>query len=133
MNPIKFRTRHGPEWYIQQGLIEYLTIRDWCVEVTNGNVYQVGFPDLFLAHKKYGTRWVDCKNPDMYTFTPAQKIKWPLWDSFGVGIWILTAATKTEYDKLFAPPNWRDYWKPEWTEEAEAAKRIVEDLNNADD
>ena len=131
MNPMNLRSRHGPEWRIQQALIAYLSVRDWCVEVTNGNIYQVGFPDLFLAHKTYGTRWVDCKNPDRYTFTPAQKIKWPLWDSYGVGIWIITGATDIEYAKLMGPPNWRDYWKPEWTEEAEKRKRLVEDLRNA--
>jgi len=133
MNPFRFRNRHGPEWHIQQMLIEYLSVREWCVEVTNGNIYQVGFPDLYLAHAKYGTRWVDVKNPERYTFTPAQRIKWPLWDSFGVGIWILTAANKDEYDKLFGPPNWKSYWKDKWTEDAKRAKNLVEDLNSADD
>jgi hypothetical protein len=108
-------------------------VRDWCVEVTNGNIYQVGFPDLFLAHKTYGTRWVDVKNLDRYTFTPAQKIKWPLWTEYGVGIWILTAASDAEYQKLFGPPNWRDYWKDSWTEEAERRKRLVKDLRDAKD
>jgi hypothetical protein len=27
-------------------------------------------------------------------------------------IWILTAATQEQYDLLFKPPNWRDFWKP---------------------
>ena len=133
MNPLKFRSRHGPEWKIQQAFIEFLEIRKWIVEVTNGNIYQVGFPDLFLAHQKYGTRWVDCKNPKQYTFTPAQKIKWPLWHDYGVGIWIITAATNDEYDKLFGPPNWQSYWKDQWTEEAEARKTLIEDLRKADD
>jgi hypothetical protein len=37
-----------------------------------------------------------------------------VWEAFGIGIWILTAATQAEYDKLFAPPNWCDYWKASW-------------------
>ena len=49
-----------------------------------------------------------------YSFTRKQKIKWPIWERYGCGIWILTAATQVEYDKLFAPPNWREYWKPSW-------------------
>ena len=24
------------------------------------------------------------------------------------------ADNKEEYDKLFGPPNWRDYWKKSW-------------------
>jgi hypothetical protein len=41
-------------------------------------------------------------------------LKWPLWDHFGIGIWILTAATQEEYDKLFGLPNWKDYWRDSW-------------------
>lgn len=133
MNPIKIRSKHGPEWRIQQDLISFLEIRKWVVEVTNGNIYQVGFPDLFLVHKKYGTRWVDVKNPERYTFTPAQKLKWPLWHEHGVGIWILTAATADEYDKLFAEPNWKAYWKPQWDKELAERKTLVQDLRDATD
>jgi hypothetical protein len=49
-----------------------------------------------------------------YNFTKAQKIKWPVWEKFGVGIWILTGADQENYDKLFQSPNWRDYWKDSW-------------------
>jgi hypothetical protein len=133
MKPFKFRPRHGPEWRIQQDLIEYLRIRDWLVEVTHGNIYQIGFPDLFLAHKKYGTRWVDVKNEERYTFTAAQREKWPIWDSFGVGVWILTAANEENYQRLFQPPNWRAYWKASWTEEAERQKRLIQELRDAKD
>ena len=31
-----------------------------------------------------------------------KKQKWPVWEAYGIGIWILTAATQAEYDKLFA-------------------------------
>lgn len=103
---------HGPEWYIQRDLKEFLRARQWQVEQTHGNLFQTGFPDLYVAHLKWGQRWIDCKNPAAYSFTPAQRQKWPVWDSFGIGIWILTAASQEEYDKLFGPPNWRDYWKP---------------------
>jgi len=106
--------RHGPEWYIQRDVIAMLDARGWLVEHTHGNLYQTGFPDLFIAHTKWGQRWVDCKQPKRYTFTKAQKVKWPCWELKGVGIWIMTAATQEQYDVLFAPPNWRNYWKASW-------------------
>ena len=107
--------REGPEHKIQRDLIDYLRVRGWLVEVMHGNAFQRGIPDLYLFHKKWGSRWVDVKNPENYCFTKAQKLKWPMWEKAGLGIWILTAATQSEYDKLFDLPNWRDYWKPSWS------------------
>jgi hypothetical protein len=104
-------SKHGPEWYIQKDLIEFLDTRQWMVERTHGNMYQTGFPDLYIAHERWGQRWIDCKNPERYCFTKDQRRKWPLWEKKGIGIWILVAATQEEYDKLFQPPNWRNYWK----------------------
>lgn len=108
------KAKHGPEWYIQKDLKEFLETRGWVVEVMHGNAFQRGIPDLYLFKKGFGERWVDVKHPEKYSFTKAQRIKWPHWDNKGIGIWILTAATQFEYDKLFAPPNWKDYWKPSW-------------------
>jgi len=108
------RAKHGPEWHIQKDVIAFLQARGWLVEVMHGNAFQKGIPDLWVHHPKWGGRWIDCKNPESYSFTKAQRRKWPIWDHFGVGIWILTAATQEEYDKLFALPNWRDYWKDSW-------------------
>jgi len=108
------RPAHGPEWCIQQALIAFLKARGWHVEHTHGNLYQTGFPDLYVMHEKWGTRWIDCKQPKKYTFTKAQRLKWPLWAAKGTGIWILTAASQEEYDKLFRPPNWRGYWRESW-------------------
>lgn len=109
------RPAHGPEFFIQRDLVKYLEVRKWLVERMIGNAFQQGIPDLFLYHPKWGYRWVDVKRPGKnYSFTKAQKLKWPVWDSFGVGIWILTAATQEEYDKLFQPPNWKAFWKASW-------------------
>lgn len=110
------RAKHGPEFKIQGALIEYLKARRWYVERMIGNAFQVGVPDLYVAHPKYGTRWIDVKNPGKYSFTKAQKLKWPIWEAHGIGIWIPTAPTQAEYDKLFALPNWRRYWKDSWGE-----------------
>ena len=108
------KPREKPEHKIQVALVEYLEVRGWLVEVIHGNAFQKGIPDLYLFHTRFGPRWVDTKQPGKYSFTKAQKRKWPLWDHYGIGIWILTAATQEEYDKLMAPPNWREYWKDSW-------------------
>ncbi len=108
------RPKHGPEWYIQRDLMTFMRTRGWLVERMTGNMFQVGIPDLYCFHPKWGERWIDVKNPGKYSFTDDQKKKWPIWDSFKVGIWILTAADQIEYDKLFAPPNWKTFWKPSW-------------------
>lgn len=108
------RKKHGPEWHIQNDLIKFLTARGWLVERMIGNAFQMGIPDLYAFHPRWRERWIDVKVKGRYSFTNAQKEKWPLWESFGIPIWILTAATQEEYDLLFAPPNWRQYWKPQW-------------------
>jgi len=109
------RPKHGPEWHIQQKLVAYLKARGWHVERMIGNAFQLGIPDLYVANPKWGTRWIDVKRPGKdYSFTKAQKRKWPVWEAFGVGIWILTGADQEDYDRLFKAPNWRDYWKESW-------------------
>lgn len=110
----KIRPKHGPEWHIQRDVMRFLRDRGYWVERTHGNLFQQGFPDLYVAHPKFGQRWIDVKNPVAWEYTKAQCQKWPIWDSFGIGIWIITAATEEEYDKLFKPPNWREYWKPRY-------------------
>ncbi len=110
------KPKHGPEFYIQRDLIEYLKARGWLVERMIGNAFQLGIPDLFCYHPKWGYRWIDVKQPGRYSFTKAQKIKWPEWETYGVGIWIVTSADQEGYNKLFAPPNWREYWKASWGE-----------------
>ena len=130
----KIRPREGPERKIQSALLEYLEVRDWTVEVMHGNAFQRGIPDLYLFHRKWGQRWVDVKNPERYSFTTAQKIKWPRWEKAGIGIWILTAATQEEYDKLFDLPNWRQYWKPSWAlPTQEEIDQLLEEIDDTTD
>jgi len=69
-------------------------------------MYQSGFPDVYAYHARYGTRWIEVKVKDRYKFTPAQLETFPDFSAKNVGIWILTAATEAEYDKLFKPANW---------------------------
>jgi hypothetical protein len=81
----------------------------WFVKNTNGNIWQYGFPDQLATHKRYGQRWIEYKNPRGYQFTGAQMDLFPQFQAHGVGIWILTDPDQT--DRLFKPPNWRDYLK----------------------
>ena len=98
--------RSGPEAKIQDALIDFLRHRSWIVKSTHGNIYQYGFPDLYIAHRSYGVRWIEIKNPDGYRFTGAQLEFFHQLASAGVGVWVLTAATEDEYKKLFSPANW---------------------------
>ncbi len=106
MRTPKIKTKHGPEYVIQKAIIRFLKDRDWYIKETHGNMYQQGFPDLYICKRRYGTRWVEVKNPAKYKFTPAQMESFPRMAAEGVGIWILTAATDREYQKLFKPANW---------------------------
>jgi hypothetical protein len=114
MDKPKIRDKHGPEYGIQKEIVKFLRTHGWLVERMVGGAFQSGIPDLYIAHPKYGQRWLECKNPDEYNFTKAQKYKFPIWAAMGIGIWILVAATEAEYDKLFKEPNWECYWKKTW-------------------
>ena len=103
------KNKHGPEYYIQKDIIKFLTLRGWLVMPTHGNMYSRGWPDLYVAKRRYGTRWIEVKNPDKYKFTPSQMEFFPKLSAEGVGVWILTAATEVEYAKLFKPANWWSY------------------------
>jgi hypothetical protein len=124
------RAKHGPEWHIQEELREFLEARGWLVERMIGNAFQVGIPDLYCRHPKWGERWIDVKNAKSYSFTKAQRHKWPIWEKFNCGIWILTGATEAEYAKLFQKPNWREFWKPSYDKMANEfdVRRMVDDL-----
>lgn len=108
------RPKHGPEWFIRRDIKAMLEARGWHVEIMVGSAFQTGIPDLYCFKRKWGERWIDAKNPENYTFTKAQRFKWPIWERVGIGIWILIADTQVEYDKLFQPPNWRSYIKKSW-------------------
>jgi hypothetical protein len=103
---------HKLELQIQCEIVTFLKARDWLVERMLANAYQTGIPDLYCYRKTSGSRWIEIKRPKGYSFTRAQRQKFPEWSRQGVGIWILTAATQEQYDLLFKPPNWRDFWRP---------------------
>lgn len=96
----------GPEAKIKADIIQILKINDWAVITTHGNMFQSGLPDLYACHRSYGARWIECKNPQAYSFTPAQLETFPMFASKGVGVWILTSGDESQYNLLFKPPNW---------------------------
>jgi hypothetical protein len=120
------RHKHGPEYKIQKDIIVFLTARGWHVERIIGNAYQSGLPDLVAFNPKWGTRWIEIKNDGRYTFTKAQRRKFPVFERYNVGIWILTSATQEQYDLLFKEPNWRDYWKDSWGDIPDIDKLLAE-------
>lgn len=106
----QLKLRQNPEQKIQNDIIKLLEKRGWVVMPTHGNLYQRGFPDLYAFCGIHGQRWIEVKNPKQYSFTESQRRYFPLMEQSKIGIWILTAATETEYNKLFQPANWRYYY-----------------------
>lgn len=116
MDKPKIRNKHGPEYGIQHEIVTFLRERGWYVErlvggEVRGGAVQSGLPDLFACHKKFGFRFIEVKYEDSFRFTKAQKWKFPLLMEHGCGIWVLTAATDEQYNRLFQTPNLWDYLK----------------------
>ena len=117
MKPFKIRKKSNPEAKIQDAVMSMLRTKGWYCKRTHGNAYQSGFADVFACHSRYGQRWVEIKLPDGKgsKFTNAQMEDFPKLCSNGSGVWVLTGPTETEYQKLFARPNWYQYlsvWNP---------------------
>jgi len=100
------RPKQGPEGVIQNEIIKELTKRDWYVVETHASEFQSGVPDLYACHKNYGGKWIEVKNPKLYSFTPAQVKTFPLLSANGTPIFILTDVS--EVDKILGPENW--FW-----------------------
>lgn len=94
---------------LQREIKFYLQDCGWHVEVFTCGAFQKGIPDLWAHHPKHGYRWIDIKRPKGGKLTKAQAQKWPLWESVGVGVWIMTECDESV---LFGKPNFRDWWKP---------------------
>lgn len=111
MNPFVPKIRKNREAKIRGALKLFLENRRWYVLITHGNKYQSGLPDLWASHISMGQRWIEVKLPYMEgsKFTPAQLKVFPKICASGSGVWILTAATESEYVKLFKDCNWYQY------------------------
>lgn len=129
----KPRFRSSPESGIQERIIKFLELRGWLVEKMHGNAFQRGIPDLYCWNPHLGDeeglhRWVDVKVERRHQYTKAQCQKWPLWESIGLGVWIMMGATEKWYAKLFGPPNFRDYWEPRYDKYCITVEKIIEEL-----
>lgn len=111
MKPFILSKRQNKEKKIQEAIETMLRHRGWYVKRTHGSAISSGWPDDFATHKFYGPRWVEIKLPDMKgsRFTKAQRKVFPLLEANGSGVWILTAATTSEYEKLLKEPNFSRY------------------------
>ena len=100
-----------PETILQEAIMKSMTWKGWFCKNAHGNMYQAGFPDFFATHVSYGHRWVEVKMPDRSgdPFTKAQHETFPLLCAHGSGVWVLTADTDLEYQKLFKKFNWWQY------------------------
>jgi hypothetical protein len=107
----------------------------WWVEVTHGNRFMSGFPDLYLTHPDHGARWVDVKVEGKYEYTEAQRKKWPIWHRFGTGIWIMTRGNQEQYEWLFNEPNWLDYWKKRYGDPFKAVdlETLLDSINDVEE
>jgi hypothetical protein len=111
MEPKPLPARRGPEYKLRKDIIDFLEARGWFVKILHGSAYQEGFPDLYCTHRIYGPRWIEVKLPNMdgSRWTKAQTIEFPKLSANGTKIWVLVAATESEYKKLFGPDNWFEY------------------------
>lgn len=124
MHPFKPK-RHGsagPEAIIQEAIITRLKRNDWYVKVMVGNMFQHGVPDLYVAHRQYGQKWIEVKNPLSFSFTDRQQQNFPLMDAAGVGIWVLFSDSDSELEKLLKPANWLEVYL-KWVNNVNSGKK----------
>lgn len=87
-------------------IIKKLEARGWFCNVTHGNMYQSGFPDVYAMHPvRRLSRWIEVKNPTSFKFTDAQKLWYPRMIASGIPIWVLMGHDDTQLALLNGPPN----------------------------
>lgn len=105
MRKPKLKTKHGPEWFIQQRIIKYLQDRGFFVKIITASLYLSGMPDLFATHRVFGPKFIEVKVEKRWSFTKAQKETFPQLLGHGCPIWILFEADELNYKKLFVECN----------------------------
>jgi hypothetical protein len=97
---------------LQRRIKKYLEIGGFHIEIMSCNAYQKGIPDMWVyCPDDDRAWWVDVKKPKGSTLTKSQVQKWTLWDSKGIGVWILTECDEAV---LYGPPNWKEWWRPRY-------------------
>ena len=126
------RFHSNPEQLLQDGeIIPFLQERGWLVEKMHGNAFQKGIPDLYCYHPGLDLhKWIDVKLPQGSTLTKAQCQKWPVWEQWGIDIYIMKAATEEEYQKIFGKGNWREMWKPRYDAYIREVNDILDEMED---
>jgi hypothetical protein len=112
--------------HIVHPLCVYMKHKGWHTEKTHGSMFQSGFPDLYAMHPTHGQRWIECKvlrNNNIH-FEQTQIVKFPIWISHGVKIWIIygedfrsvagASALHSAYMTLFKEANAPYLLNPEY-------------------
>ena len=90
---------------------KFMVGREWMVrKVTVMHGSMAGWPDVFAAHKLYGTRFIETKRPIKSKMTDDQRRVFADFQEHGVGIWVIE--TVHDYPLLFKPANWWMYAVP---------------------
>ena len=105
MRKPKIKSKHGPEWFIQQKIIKYLQDRGFFVKIITASLYLSGMPDLYATHRVYGPKFIEVKVENRWSFTKAQKETFPELLGHGTPIWIMFEADDANYKLLFEPCN----------------------------
>lgn len=76
------------------------------VKKVHGSGASKDWPDLFIAHRWFGVRWVELKRPGG-RLSGGQIIEFNKWKDHFVDVWILTSVA--EIKLLFGPANLGKY------------------------
>lgn len=106
MEPLKIK-KEELEDAILTNFVGNLLLRGWYCVKTHGNKYQKGFPDLYVFHQSYGTRWVEVKRPDSGRLTDAQLSVFTDFSKQKIGVWVVTH--HQQHESLMGPSNWVTY------------------------
>ena len=77
--------------------------------------------------------WVEKTHSTSYSYTKAQIQTWPKWEAMGLGVWIMMEASEAEYQKLFQPPNFREFWRPSYDQYLLNVEDIIEEILDGDE
>lgn len=97
----------NPEAIIQNAIMTKLRAEGCICIPTLGNLYQHGFPDVYVLHPKRGAFWIEVKQRKGFSFTPAQREYFPLMAAAGQQIYVITGVDDLVY--LSQPANWASY------------------------
>ena len=78
------------------------------LNVSAGEFSTTGFPDYYCTHLKFGSRWIEFKQPNG-RLEPSQVERFRDFAEHGIGVWVMH--DENDYQLLFEKPNW---WKWTW-------------------